>query len=90
MTVRGLLKHMSSGRGHPEITGSATDVADYIETWADEGGCDGLLIQSPLLPDDLERFADLVVPELQRRGRFRTEYEASTLRGNLGLPEPAR
>jgi FMN-dependent oxidoreductase (nitrilotriacetate monooxygenase family) len=90
MTVRGLLKHISTGRGHPEITGDPTEVADFIETWVDEGGCDGMVIESPLLPDDLARFADLVVPELQRRGRFRTEYESTTLRGNLGLPEPTR
>jgi hypothetical protein len=65
-------------------------VADVIEQLVDEEAADGLLIQPPLLPDDLERFADLVVPELQRRGRFRTEYEADTLRGNLGLPIPTR
>ncbi|MFF3372236.1 NtaA/DmoA family FMN-dependent monooxygenase [Streptomyces sp. NPDC002680] len=90
MTVRGLLRHFSAGRGHPEVTGSAAEVADVIEQWVDEEACDGLLIQPPLLPDDFERFADLVVPELQRRGRFRTEYESETLRGNLGLPVPAR
>jgi FMN-dependent oxidoreductase (nitrilotriacetate monooxygenase family) len=90
MTVRGLLRHFSAGRGHQEVIGSAADVADVIEQLVDEEAADGLLIQPPLLPDDLERFADLVVPELQRRGRFRTEYEADTLRGNLGLPIPTR
>jgi FMN-dependent oxidoreductase (nitrilotriacetate monooxygenase family) len=90
MTVRGLLGALSGGRGHPEVTGSPADVADFIETWVDEEGCDGLVVQNPLLPDDLELFVDLVVPELQRRGRFRTEYEATTLRGNLGLAEPVR
>jgi alkanesulfonate monooxygenase SsuD/methylene tetrahydromethanopterin reductase-like flavin-dependent oxidoreductase (luciferase family) len=90
MTVRGLLRHFSAGRGHQEVVGSAQDVADVIEQWVDEEACDGLLIQPPLLLDDFERFADLVVPELQRRGRFRTEYESETLRGNLGLPVPTR
>lgn len=82
----GLLRQLSGGRGHPEVVGTAEDVADMIEQWVDEEGCDGLLIQPPLLPDDLERFVDLVVPELQRRGRFHTDYEHTTLRGHLGLP----
>ncbi|MEU1515172.1 NtaA/DmoA family FMN-dependent monooxygenase [Streptomyces sp. NPDC005811] len=90
MTVRGLLGALSSGRGHPEVTGSPADVADFVEAWVDDEACDGLVIQNPLLPDDLELFVDLVVPELQRRGRFRTAYEAATLRGNLGLAAPVR
>lgn len=90
MTVLGLLRQLSAGRGHPEIVGTADDVADLIEQWVDEQACDGLLIQPPLLPDDLERFVDLVIPELQRRGRFRLDYEHKTLRENLGLSIPVR
>ena len=59
-----------------------------MEEWVSEGGCDGFNIMPPLFPSDLERFIDLVVPELQRRGLFRTEYEGATLRENLELPRP--
>ena len=59
-----------------------------MEQWLVEGGCDGFNILVPSFPDDLTAFVDLVVPELQRRGLFRTRYEAATLRGNLGLPTP--
>ena len=59
-----------------------------MEQWVTEGGCDGFNIMPPLYPSHLEDFVELVVPELQRRGLFRTEYEGSTLRENLGLPRP--
>jgi alkanesulfonate monooxygenase SsuD/methylene tetrahydromethanopterin reductase-like flavin-dependent oxidoreductase (luciferase family) len=90
MTVLELLRHLSGGRGHPEIVGDANDVADMIEQWVDEEAADGILIMPPLLPGSLDAFVDFVVPELQRRGRFRTEYDRATLRGNLGLPTPRR
>ena len=60
-----------------------------MEEWVSEGGCDGFNIMPPLFPSDLEGFIDLVVPELQRRGLFRTEYEGATLRENLELPRPS-
>jgi hypothetical protein len=56
----------------------------------DEEGCDGLSIQPPLLPGALERFVDLVIPELEGSGRFRQDYVHTTLRGHLGLPIPTR
>ena len=59
-----------------------------MEEWVGEGGCDGFNIMPPLFPSGLEDFVDLVVPELQRRGLFRTEYEGATLRENLELPRP--
>jgi hypothetical protein len=51
-------------------------------------GCDGFNVMFPYLPEGLEDFVDRVVPELQRRGLFRREYEGTTLRENLGLPRP--
>jgi alkanesulfonate monooxygenase len=56
--------------------------------WLHEKGCDGFNIMFPWLPGGLDDFADKVVPELQRRGLFRREYEGRTLRENLGLARP--
>lgn len=59
-----------------------------MQQWFKEEGADGSNIMAPWLPGGLRKFAELVVPELQRRGLFRTEYEGRTLRENLGLPQP--
>jgi N-acetyl-S-(2-succino)cysteine monooxygenase len=59
-----------------------------MEEWFLSRGVDGFLIQPPYLPGGLDDFVDLVIPELQQRGLFRTEYEGSTLRENLGLKRP--
>jgi hypothetical protein len=56
-----------------------------MEQWVTEGACDGFNIMPPYMPGALNDFVDLVIPELQRRGLFRTEYEGRTLRENLGL-----
>lgn len=88
ITLRQLYKHFAAGRGHGVIVGSAIEVADHMERWVKGNACDGFNIMPPLYPRDLQRFVDLVIPELQRRGLYRTAYEATTLRGNLGLPRP--
>jgi hypothetical protein len=59
-----------------------------MEQWVTEKGCDGFNIMPPLFPAGLQDFVDLVIPELQRRGLFRTKYEGATLRENLELPRP--
>jgi alkanesulfonate monooxygenase len=59
-----------------------------MERWLLDDGCDGFNIMFPYVPEGLEDFVDKVVPELQRRGLFRREYEGKTLRENLGLPRP--
>ena len=61
-----------------------------METWLDGEACDGFNIMFPYLPGGLDDFVERVVPELQRRGLFRTRYEGNTLRENLGLPRPRR
>ncbi|HUZ66447.1 MAG TPA: LLM class flavin-dependent oxidoreductase, partial [Beijerinckiaceae bacterium] len=63
-------------------------IADAMEEWLETRGSDGFTIQFPYLPGGLFDVVDLVVPELQRRGIFRNEYEGVTLRENLGLPRP--
>jgi FMN-dependent oxidoreductase (nitrilotriacetate monooxygenase family) len=75
-------------RGHVLSIGTPSQVADEMEHWFRDGAADGFNVMPAWLPGSLADFVDLVIPELQRRGLFRTEYEATTLRGNLGLPTP--
>jgi alkanesulfonate monooxygenase len=70
------------------MVGTPQTIADEMEAWVDSGASDGFIIMFPYLPGGLDDFCDRVVPELQRRGRFRREYEGETLRENLGLPRP--
>ncbi|MPM32676.1 Nitrilotriacetate monooxygenase component A [bioreactor metagenome] len=59
-----------------------------MQQWFEEGGADGFNIMAPWFPGGLDDFIELVLPELRRRGLFRTEYEGSTLREHLGLARP--
>jgi len=73
----------------PIIVGSADDVATHLETWFRSSAIDGFTVLPPFLDEQFDAFADLVVPELRRRGLFRDDYEGATLRDHLGLPHPA-
>ncbi|QPC94496.1 LLM class flavin-dependent oxidoreductase [Mesorhizobium sp. INR15] len=75
--------------GTAPICGTPTDIADMLEEWIDTGAGDGFMLLFNALPSDLHDFVELVVPELQRRGRARTEYTGETLRDRLGLGRPA-
>jgi FMN-dependent oxidoreductase (nitrilotriacetate monooxygenase family) len=88
LTIRQVYQRVAGARGHRIIVGSAKEVADDMERWHREGAADGFNLMPPTFPDGLQDFIDLVVPELQRRGLFRTAYEGRTLRENLGLPFP--
>lgn len=91
MTVRDLFAAVSAGFWHLGVIGTPMMVADAMETWFSEGAADGFIIQPPWLPGAATDFVDLVIPELRRRGLFRSEYEGRTLRENLGLaPVPSR
>ena len=87
-TIRQLYQWVASARGHYTVIGSATQIADILQDWFENEGADGFNILPPWLPTGLTDFVDLVIPELQRRGLFRTAYEGRTLRANLGLPFP--
>jgi FMN-dependent oxidoreductase (nitrilotriacetate monooxygenase family) len=89
LTVRQLIGRLGGGRGHRTFAGTAEQVADTIEEWYDAGAADGFNIMPAVLPSGLEVFVDRVVPILQRRGLFRTEYTGRTLREHYGLPRPA-
>lgn len=75
-------------RGHVLSIGTPSQVADEMEHWFRDGAADGFNVMPAWLPGSLQDFVEMVIPELQRRRLFRTEYEATTLRGNLGLPRP--
>jgi hypothetical protein len=70
------------------IKGTPQQIADYMEDWFRQEACDGFNICPPYLPGAFTEFVDMVIPELQRRGLFRTEYEGRTFRDNLGLRRP--
>ncbi|WP_224039700.1 LLM class flavin-dependent oxidoreductase [Paraburkholderia unamae] len=72
-----------------DFVGSAREVVDTMQHWFEARACDGFMIQAPYLPGGLEDFVRLAVPELQKRGLFRTEYSGNTLRDHLGLARPA-
>ena len=87
LTIRQLAQRVGAFGGL-EMVGTPKTIADQMEQWLAEEGCDGFNVMFPWVPGGLEEFVDGVVPELQRRGLFRTEYEGQTLRENLGLPRP--
>jgi alkanesulfonate monooxygenase len=87
LTVRQLAQRLG-GYGGLAFVGTAQTVADQMQEWLESEGCDGFNVMFPWLPGGLDAFVDGVVPELQRRGIFRREYEGRTLRENLGLPRP--
>ncbi|WP_437623111.1 LLM class flavin-dependent oxidoreductase [Sorangium sp. So ce1151] len=89
LTVRQLIGRLGGGRGHRTFAGTPEQVADAIQHWWEQGAADGFNVMPPVLPSGLEAFVDHVVPILQRRGLFRTEYEGRTLRDRYGLPRPA-
>ncbi|CAH1658358.1 LLM class flavin-dependent oxidoreductase [Chelatococcus asaccharovorans] len=88
-TIRDLYLAASMGRGHRTVIGTPGQVADAMQEWVDGRGADGFNIIPATLPGGIEDFVDLVVPELQDRGVYRTVYEGETLRENLGVPRPA-
>ncbi|TNJ61592.1 LLM class flavin-dependent oxidoreductase [Paenibacillus hemerocallicola] len=89
LTLRQLGRFYGGSRLHRKIVGSPVQIADFLQEWFVKGACDGFNIMPPYLPDGLDKFVELVVPELQNRGLFREEYEGRTLRDHLGLPRPA-
>ena len=88
LTVRQLAQRLG-GYGGLAFVGTPKTIADEMEQWLTERGSDGFNVMFPYLPEGLDDFVDKVVPELQRRGLFRREYQGPTLRDHLGLPRPA-
>ena len=89
LTVAQLGQRYGAGRTTFGFTGTPVAVADRMQAWQEAGACDGFMLQIPYFPGGLESVVRLLVPELQRRGLFRTEYTGATLRDHLGLARPA-
>ncbi|MBY3328828.1 LLM class flavin-dependent oxidoreductase [Rhizobium laguerreae] len=88
LTIRQLYLRIAGARGHWQVVGTPSQIADVMEERFENYGADGFNIMAPIMPGGLADFIELVVPELRRRGLFRTEYEGTTLRENLGLKRP--
>jgi alkanesulfonate monooxygenase SsuD/methylene tetrahydromethanopterin reductase-like flavin-dependent oxidoreductase (luciferase family) len=88
-TLGRLLKTLSGGGGHRIVVGTPEQIADDIEQWFRYGAADGFNVMPDVLPSGFDDFAEQLVPELRRRGLFRTEYDGTTLRDHLGIGVPA-
>jgi len=85
LTLRQIAERLATPRG--DFVGSAETVADRLQAWFESGAADGFVLFEPL-PGQLDLFVDKVIPILQARGLFRTDYEGTTFREHLGLPVP--
>ncbi len=88
LTLRDLYNLTVAARGHWVVCGSPKTIADTLEQWFVEHAADGFIVMPPYFHGAFDDFVDLVVPELQRRGLYRTEYRGTTLRDHLSLPRP--
>ena len=89
LTLRELIIDRARSTGHMWFVGTAAQAADTMIEWFDGGACDGFNLNAPHNPDGFEAICDLLVPELQERGYFRSEYEGTTLREHFGLARPS-
>ena len=89
LTIRELADRVGAARGHWMLCGTPDKIADELQRWFEERGCDGFNVMPPYFPGGLDDFVELVVPILQERGLFRADYAGSTLREHLGLARPA-
>jgi N-acetyl-S-(2-succino)cysteine monooxygenase len=88
LSIRQLARRNAASDGHRLIVGTGESIADRLEEWFTAEAADGFVVMFSHFPAPVDEFVDNVVPALQRRGLFRTEYEGSTLRENLGLSRP--
>ena len=88
LTLRQLLSKMAGARGHYVVSDTPEHIADLIEDWFSDGVADGINLMPPVLPKMLDIFIDEVIPILQKRGIFRTDYHGDTLRDHYGLERP--
>ena len=88
LTIRQLYLSIAGGNGHRMVVGTPADIVDAMEDWFHNGGADGFNLLPTWLPGGLEEVVEMVIPEMQRRGLYRTAYEGRTLRENLGLAWP--
>ena len=89
LTLRELLARFAGGRGHYTFAGTPEQVTDLMVEWFTDGAADGFNVMPPVLPTMLDPFVEEVIPLLQKRGLFRTEYSGATLRDHFGLDRPS-
>ncbi|MGC4251598.1 MAG: NtaA/DmoA family FMN-dependent monooxygenase [Sphingobium sp.] len=89
MTLRQLRDFTAMSAGHRVVFGSPEEIADDLQSWVDNGACDGFVLMTAWEPKPFEDFCEKVIPILVERGAFRADYDADTLRGHLGLSRPA-
>jgi FMN-dependent oxidoreductase (nitrilotriacetate monooxygenase family) len=90
MRLRDIYNLMAAARGHWVLCGTPDYIADTLETWFTTGAADGFNVMPSHFLGGLADFVDMVVPILQARGLYRTEYEGTTLRDLMGLARPER
>ena len=84
-TVRELIGYLSAGGGHHTLIGTPEQIVDQMQVWLEAGVADGFDLMPPTLPGSLDDFVELIVPEMQKRGIYREEYEGQSFREHLGL-----
>ena len=89
LTLRQMAMRSAAAKHHWTLIGSVKQIADELEAWYLEGAADGFNVLPSDVPGAINIMVDKLVPELQRRGLFRTEYQGKTLRENFGLRRPA-
>ena len=89
LTIRQTAQRLSASIKHRSLVGTTQSIADDLEEWFRAEACDGFILILPYQLQGLREFTAHIVPELQRRGLFRTQYTGGTLRDHLGIPRPA-
>jgi FMN-dependent oxidoreductase (nitrilotriacetate monooxygenase family) len=90
LSIRACAVEVARSRSHGSFVGTPDQLADHMQTWLEDGACDGFNIMPAYFPAELDVFVQEAVPVLQRRGLFRSDYEGGTLRDHLGLAKPPR
>ncbi|MFE5321788.1 LLM class flavin-dependent oxidoreductase [Paenibacillus sp. NPDC056579] len=88
LTLAEVARWYITSRSHHVVTGTPQSIADRLEEWFKEGACDGFNLMAPYMPEGLDDILERVVPELQNRGLFRSDYSGTTLRDHFGLKQP--
>ena len=88
LTIRQLALRVAAGRGHHIVLGTPVEIADRMQEWFEGRAADGFNVMPPYFPGGLDDFADGVIPILQRRGLYRTDYEGPMLRDHFGFARP--
>jgi hypothetical protein len=88
LSIREIGRVLAMSQTHRVLWGTPQSIADDLHEWLEAGACDGFNLLFAHYPKPLEEWVTMVIPELQRRGIFRTDYEGKTFREHLGVPIP--